>query len=464
MLYQSLYRRYRPQSFESGFIGQQHIVKTLQNSLDSGRLTHAYLFSGPRGTGKTTAAKIFAKAVNCLSSDKPVPEPCNQCELCEQVNLGNALDVIEMDAATNRGIEEVRDLRDRVKFAPALGRYKVYIIDEVHMLTTEAFNALLKTLEEPPPHVIFIMATTEPQKIPATILSRCQRFDFRPLTEDMIAKHLQVVAGQSGAELEEDAARLLAFRAQGGMRDALGLLEQVIAYTGGKINQEQVWMALGTIDKTRLTELVNLLSTGEIGSILTLLEEFGDMGVDFRQLLTDMLELLRENLLTVSGVRKSSKDRDSDFSVKTSAEIMAMMDAVAAGLQDSRRWNHPRLAIELMAVKLCSEKREQYTVSNVVTQDSTPKMKINMESGLVSATKWEEVLSLIKKESITTYAWLKESKPYLHGTTLILEYPENYKLHCDNIVKAEHRQIIVPVIKQVLGLDQYKVGMKTKEN
>lgn len=458
MLYQALYRRYRPQGFEQGFVGQSHIVKTLQNSLESGHLAHAYLFSGPRGTGKTSAAKIFAKAVNCLSSEKPVAEPCNQCELCTQVNQGNAMDVIEMDAATNRGIEEVRDLRERVKYAPALGRYKVYIIDEVHMLTTEAFNALLKTLEEPPAHVIFIMATTEPQKIPATILSRCQRYDFRPLTEGMIADHLQKVAEQSGVEIDSDAAYLLAFRAQGGMRDALSLLEQVIAFSGNFITTEQVWQALGTIDKSRLIELANALNSKKIGAVLTLLEEFGSMGVDYRQLLSDLLEVLRENLLRLTGVRGNKESAD-ELTAKSPEAVMALMDAVAAGLQESRRWVHPRMAIELMAVKLCKDEKNIISSSADIPKETRSKTK-STAAGPVSPGKWEEVLALVKKDSITSYAWLKEATAFLEEGGLILEYPGNYKLHCDNIMKAEHRQIIVPVIRQVFGFDQYRVRMK----
>lgn len=457
MLYQSLYRQYRPLGFQQGFVGQEHIVRTLQNSLQTGRLAHAYLFSGPRGTGKTTTAKIFAKAVNCLSSDKPVMEPCNQCELCLAVNQGSAMDVIEMDAATNRGIEEVRDLRDRVKYAPALGRYKVYIIDEVHMLTTEAFNALLKTLEEPPAHVIFIMATTEPQRIPATILSRCQRFDFRPLTEDMIAAHLQSIARQTGVNLSEEAASILAFRAQGGMRDAIGLLEQVIAFAQGDITPEQVWQSLGTVDKTRLVELVNSMAARDIGAVLKLLDEFGNMGLDFRQLLLDLLELLREKLLQVSGAMRNTKLND-DLRLKTAPEIMTMMDSVAAGLQDSRRWTHPRLAAELIMIKICNAEAAPAREQKPTPTKSVA--KVNKEKA-VTREKWEEILGLVKGESISSYAWLKEATPFINGNTLVLEYPDNYKLHCENIVKPEHRQIIVLAFRQVLGIDDYKV--RTRE-
>lgn len=457
MLYQALYRQYRPLGFAQGFVGQEHIVTTLQNSLKTGRLAHAYLFSGPRGTGKTTTAKIFAKAVNCLSADGPVAEPCNQCELCLAVNQGNAMDVIEMDAATNRGIEEVRDLRDRVMYAPALGRYKVYIIDEVHMLTAEAFNALLKTLEEPPAHVIFIMATTEPQKIPATILSRCQRFDFRPLTEDMIATHLQVIATQAGASLDAEAAGLLAFRAQGGMRDAIGLLEQVIAYAQGDITPKQVWQALGTVDKSRLAELANAMAAKDIGAVLKLLDEFGNMGLDYRQLLTDLLELLRERLLQVTGARKTTQ-LGGKLNLNTAQELMTLMAAVAAGLHDSRRWTHPRLAVELTMINICN------SFSPASEQISPQKEALKAQSGskLVQVTpgKWEEILTLVKRESISSYAWLKEATAFTKEGGLVLEYPGNYKLHCDNIVKPEHREVIVLAFKQVLGIDKYQVTMR----
>lgn len=455
MSYQSLYRQYRPQGFQTGYVGQEHIVRTLQNSLRAGRIAHAYLFSGPRGTGKTTTAKIFAKAVNCLSAAVPVPEPCNKCELCLAVNQGSAMDVIEMDAATNRGIDEVRDLRERVQYAPALGRYKVYIIDEVHMLTGEAFNALLKTLEEPPSHVIFIMATTEPQKIPATILSRCQRFDFHPLSEDLIATHLQTVAKQLGVGLEKSAADILAFRAQGGMRDAIGLLEQVVAFSQGDIAPEQVWQALGTVDKSRLIALADGLVAKDIGQVLKLVSEFGQMGVDYRQAMTDLLELLRERLLQVSGVKRTGK-KDQVIKLSDLKAIMELMDTVAVGLQDSKKWNHPRLAVELLLIKIC-------LANGAGAEKAAPppeKPKPAGKAAAVPALKWEEVLAHVKEDSITSYAWLKEATAYVQEGGLVLDYPDNYNLHCENIVKQEHKNIIVPVLEKVLGIKSYQVQQR----
>ena len=230
--YQALYRVWRPQNFID-VVGQEHVTKTLQNALLQDKISHAYLFSGPRGTGKTSAAKILAKAVNCERA--PVAEPCNECSACLGITDGSISDVIEIDAASNNGVEEIRDIRDKVKYAPSSVKYKVYIIDEVHMLSIGAFNALLKTLEEPPKHVIFILATTEPHKIPLTIISRCQRFDFKRITAKAIVNRMKLIASETGVECDEEALQIIARAAEGGMRDALSLLDQAISFSNEKV-------------------------------------------------------------------------------------------------------------------------------------------------------------------------------------------------------------------------------------
>jgi DNA polymerase-3 subunit gamma/tau len=243
MSYTVLARKYRPQKF-SEVIGQEHVTRTLQNALEQGRTAHGYIFSGHRGIGKTTVARILAAALNCRSSlntgNRPVAEPCGVCESCTEIRAGNAVDVIEIDAATNRGIDEIRELREAARYKPARDRFKIYILDEAHQITDAAFNALLKTLEEPPAHVIFIFATTEPHKVLPTILSRCQRFDLRRIPVQTIAKHLEYIAGEEEVDLDPDAAAAIAVAAEGGLRDAESMLDQLVAFCGSTIGENQV--------------------------------------------------------------------------------------------------------------------------------------------------------------------------------------------------------------------------------
>ncbi len=315
MAYVALYRKWRPQGFDS-LVGQEAVRTALTNALETGRIAHAYLFAGPRGTGKTSTAKILAKAVNCEHG--PTPNPCNKCQNCVRINDGTSMDVFEIDAASNRGIDEIRDLREKVAFAPVNGRYKVYIIDEVHMLTTEAFNALLKTLEEPPPHVIFILATTEPHKIPATIHSRCQRFDFKRVTDSDIVKRLREVADGSGIAADDDALQLIAVQADGGMRDALSLLDQC-GVMAERVSAETVRSVLGIVGREALRELVKAVGEGNVPKTLELLEALLAGGKDVKQIITELAEYLRAVLLY-----KASPDYREIYLTDTKEAIAAM--------------------------------------------------------------------------------------------------------------------------------------------
>ena len=294
MEYQALYRAFRPQSFGE-VVGQKHITQTLRNAIKRDKESHAYLFSGPRGTGKTSIAKIFAKALNCPNGVDG--EPCNECHLCQTITDGSANDVIEIDAASNNGVDEIRNIRDRVKYAPSEAKFKVYIIDEVHMLTTGAFNALLKTLEEPPVHAVFILATTEPHKIPATIISRTQRFDFKAIELQEIVDHLKYVAENQNIEYDTEAVEYIARAAEGGMRDALSIFDQVIAYSGDKITLDDAVMITGGIKTEDLNEWMKLVETQNTKDAFLKYHQFIDEGKDPVRLVHELLYFLRDVIL-----------------------------------------------------------------------------------------------------------------------------------------------------------------------
>ncbi|MCS7219740.1 MAG: DNA polymerase III subunit gamma/tau [Anaerolineae bacterium] len=294
MAAQALYRRWRSQTFDE-VVGQEHVTRTLQNALRDGRLAHAYLFAGPRGTGKTSTARILAKAVNCLA--EPDERPCNRCAICQAITEGRLLDLIEIDAASNTSVEDVRELRDKVSFHPNEARMKFYIIDEVHMLSNSAFNALLKTLEEPPPHVVFVLCTTEPHRIPATVLSRCQRFDFRRLSVADIAAHLARIARAEGFEAEPEALDLIARTATGSMRDAVSLLDQLLAYGEKRITVALVRSVLGTVSEQVIGEWIAMLARRDISAGLALLNRLVMDGIELRELARQALAYLRGALL-----------------------------------------------------------------------------------------------------------------------------------------------------------------------
>jgi len=300
MAYLALYRKWRPMLFKD-VVEQEHVVRTLKNSVSEGRIAHAYLFCGTRGTGKTTMAKILSRAVNCLEPKDG--DPCNTCEICTGIAAGSILDVVEIDAASNNSVDNIRDLRDEVIYSPSKARYKVYIIDEVHMLSTGAFNALLKTLEEPPPHVVFILATTEPHKLPGTILSRCQRFDFRRIPVDSIAARVEFIAGESGIKINRDASKLIARLSDGALRDAISILDQCMSLGNKELAFDDVLGVVGMVNDTFIADVVDAVKNSEIQKILNLIEHLVMEGKNISQFVSELI-LYYRNLLICSSTDK----------------------------------------------------------------------------------------------------------------------------------------------------------------
>ena len=351
MAYQALYRKWRPQKFED-MVGQTAVTKTLKNAIIHHKTSHAYLFTGPRGTGKTSAAKIFAKVINCLNPQDG--EPCNDCLLCKGITEGTIGDVIEIDAASNNGVEEIRDIRDKARYAPTQATYKVYIIDEVHMLSTGAFNALLKTLEEPPKNVIFILATTEPHKIPATIISRTQRFDFRRITNDEIIQRLRYILEQEEIAYEEEALSVIARCANGGMRDALSLLDQVISFSDDKVSFEQAIQVSGSLTDDLMIEFVRLLTQQQAQAALLQLQDLLLLGKEASRLIEEWLEFSRDLLVAKqTGDMIGRSEAFVEFAKEVEeAFLYRFMDALNQTQQEMRFTTKPTISLEVFTIKM----------------------------------------------------------------------------------------------------------------
>lgn len=500
MSYLALYREWRPRTFGE-IVGQKHVSRTLMNALKTDRVAHAYLFSGPRGTGKTTMAKILAKALNC--EEREGVEPCNHCPSCVSIDQGSAMEVMEIDAASNRGIDEIRDLRDKVKLVAAKGKHKVYIIDEVHMLTMEAFNALLKTLEEPPERVIFVLATTEAHKIPLTILSRVQRFEFQRIPTGAIQTRLAQVCEAIGRQdVEAEALRVIARKAEGGLRDALSILDQCLIQDG-PLEPEAVYQVLGMVGESFSADLLEMLLAADYGRALERLGEGIDSGRDPRQIIRELLDYLRQVLLYESAQQAPSvaphlQERLMQQSREAGLDrVLAWIGVLLQGEGELRYAGNPRLAAELLLVKaihartegeaknVSSDKAQQKSAAKPLVK-ALPSSVAVPRTGLIMPTEtglkiesesitdpkagaavlalgdiesnWPRVLEMVRERKRSTHAFLLEGRPFaLAGDVLTLVFKAGYSFHRDKVEQVENRGTVEAALASV-----FQVPLKLK--
>jgi DNA polymerase-3 subunit gamma/tau len=489
MTSQVFYRKWRPQTLAE-IVGQEQVTQTLGNALTSGRVSHAYLFYGPRGTGKTSTGRILAKALNCLTNGKG--EPCNQCDMCRAITEGRALDVIEVDAASNRGIDEIRDLREKVNYAPSQARNKVYIIDEVHMLTKEAANALLKTLEEPPPYVVFILATTEAHKVPATILSRCQRFDFRRISRADVISKLNRICDTEGIKLEPEGLNLIAKSATGSLRDAENLLEQMTTYYGKEIGLHQVQAILGITGDQRARELVGQIVNGDVAGGVATINSVNSDGLDLRQFNREVVEYLRQLLLAKTGsedaVDLTADDKAELKELAANSSLAQISRAIKLfGQLEIGFNNYSTLPLELALVDCIQPAEEKPTTqakyepppvkkappaqptaakvepaakakaeppkAKPVRDAAAPPPELNDEIERLRAN-WREVMEQAPEEVKRTsaIAILRSAgvKPVeIQGDTVILAF--KYPIHKEKMETAENQQVARAILSNFLG-------------
>ena len=405
MSYKALYRTYRPSSFEE-VVGQQHIVTTLKNAVKQNKIAHAYLFCGPRGTGKTSIAKLLAKAVNCSDHEHA---PCNQCESCLAIQEGNHPDIVEIDAASNNGVDEIRDLIEKVKYSPLQGRYKVYIIDEVHMLSTGAFNALLKTLEEPPSHVIFILATTEPQKVLPTIISRCQRYDFSKVSQLEMIGRIRKILEQEKISCDDEALRLIAQLADGGMRDALSIVDQCIAYAQDNIIAADVNEIYGMTTISEKIELLMWIFHRQAQPLLDKIRILSEKGIDIKRLTSDLIEVLKECVIlayTQDSTLLNQLTEDEALQLlegRSSRELLAMIDILMETMEKYRNASDAASYFEVAALKMMAEREEVSShslkpqISDQPAREKEPSAKNNADEGHETLVEEEEAITEISE-------------------------------------------------------------------
>ena len=448
MAYMALYRKFRPKTFED-VVGQEHITQTLKNQIKSGRIAHAYLFSGGRGSGKTSTAKILSRAVNCLNPKEG--EPCNECEVCKQALEGALIDISEIDAASNNGVDNIRDIREEVEFIPTSAKYRVYIIDEVHMLSTGAFNALLKTLEEPPKHVIFILATTEPQKLPVTILSRCQRFDFKRISIENIMKRLTLICDESHINAEEGALKVIAKMSDGAMRDAISILERCVADGEDVITEEKIRELVGIPEVEYLLQMTQSLIQKDASKVLENAENVINEGKNLEIFTWELIKFVRDLLmLNVSEnlVVYREIDKMKDLLKMTDKETLLQLIADLSTLQSSMKWASEREVIfETGLIKICMEKVQ------VIESSNAPKKSVEAPATQEKNGIKESVLQILKTNhkmimhTILSTAEIQEVDPELVHIIFSKTLDDVNKQYMQ---KEESKAIIKETVKEAL--------------
>ena len=445
-MYQALYRKYRPQTFED-VVGQKVIVKTLCNAILNNKITHAYLFAGPRGTGKTSIAKIFAKTINCENLENL--KPCNKCQSCEQFNNKQTVDIIEIDAASNNGVEEIREIKNKVNLVPTNGKYKVYIIDEVHMLTTAAFNAMLKTLEEPPKNVIFILATTEPHKIPLTILSRCQRYDFKKLSNDEIVERLKYIVEEESIQYEEGILEMIAEISNGGMRDSIGLLDQLTTYCNEKITINDVHEINGTINYEQMFALIKSILEQNYEFVYSELKKYDDEGKNLYKILESIIEFLKNTLIYINCHNYFDNKKEIDqyeqiFKIVNENEINIYIDNFLNTLKNIKIENNKRLLIELSLIRIYNqingkkniidkEIKKEKTVEKNVTKEKKIKDDIKDKIEALKKIRINNTLATFNKKQMNE---LKNNLNKINDMMNNQEYSSIISLILDGELKA----------------------------
>ena len=496
-MHKALYRAYRPQTFKD-VVGQEHIIKTLKNQIENGNVGHAYLFCGTRGTGKTSTAKIFARAVNCIDSVNE--EPCNECEVCKDILNDNIMDVIEIDAASNNSVDDVREIRENVKYTPAKCKYKVYIIDEVHMLSQGAFNALLKTLEEPPSYVIFILATTEPHKIPATILSRCQRFDFKRVTVQDMSSRMKEICEDVNIEVDERALNLIARNSQGALRDALSILDQCMSFSDDKIEYKDVVDLLGTVNIEQLFEMSEYVIKEDTKKCLEILNEFVIWGKDIKNLIDDLIDHFRNLMICkvsteldeiISLPEETIEQLKAQSSLIETNDIIRILNILSETQDNIKSSSNPRVLAEVSIMKLSQpmfdESKESLikrlanleeiiksgnikittdnTTSTVESQVTTgvenkqPEVEevyyeeVKSEDVKLVEKSWENILMNIKKDkNMPVYAILREAKDFnVYANDLYIIFDDNFAFAKNKLNDPKTLGYIENVVRDTLN-------------